>query len=66
MDINLLKKYITESPFSQDAIAEEIGMNNRTWYRRMKANNFTVNEFLDIAKVLKLSIDQINQILNLK
>ena len=65
MNIELLKRYITDSPLSQEGIADEIGMKPATWYRRMKANNFTVNEFLAIAKVLKLSQDEIMKILQL-
>ena len=64
MNIELLKTYIQNSTFNQDAVAEEIGMNNRTWYRRMKANNFTVNEFKAIVKVLNLSDYQIMKLLN--
>ena len=65
MNIELLKRYIADSVLTQEELANEIGMNERTWYRRMKANNFTVNEFLAISKVLKLSDYQIMKILNL-
>ena len=65
MNIELLKRYISNSTLSMVAIAEEIGMNERTFFRRMKANNFTVNEFLAIAKVLKLSQDEIMKVLQL-
>ena len=63
MNIELLKRYISNSTLSMVAIAEEIGMNERTFFRRMKANNFTVNEFLAIAKLLRLTNDQMLKIL---
>lgn len=65
MNLELLKKCITNSPYTHNELAEEVGMTIATWYRKLKKGNFTVGEFLTIVKVLKLSKDQILNILNL-
>lgn len=66
MNMELFKKYMDNSPYTRTEIAERIEMNIATFYRRLKGNSFTVNEFLQISKLLRLSVDQINQIQNLK
>lgn len=65
MNLELLKKCITNSPYTHNELAEEVGITIATWYRKFKKGNFTVDEFLIIAKVLNLSKDQILNILNL-
>ena len=63
MNMELLKQYMDNSQYTRAEIAEFISMNEMTFYRRLKANNFTVNEFLAIAKLLRLTNDQMLKIL---
>ena len=41
-------------------------MNKMAFYRKLKANNFTVNELLQIVRLLNLTIGQILAILNIQ
>ena len=64
MNMELLKQYMDNSQYTRAEIAELIQMNEMTFYRRLKANNFAVNELLKIVELLNLTNDQILTILN--
>lgn len=57
VEINSLKARISEKGTSIKALAEEIGMDQSTFYRKMRADGvtFTVKEVTEIAKALDLS-----------
>lgn len=63
MNLELLKRYITNSSYTHDELAEEVGMKIATWYRRFKDGNFTIDEFVAIGKVLNLSDNQMLKVL---
>lgn len=65
MDYDLFKKLIEDSPYSISYICEEIGMKRPTFYFQLKNKTLSVDNFLMICKMINLSIDQINKILNL-
>ena len=63
MNMELLKQHMDNSQYTRAEIAEFISMNEMTFYRRLKANNFTVNELLKIVELLNLTNDQMLKVL---
>lgn len=60
MNTQMLKQKIIESGLTQEAIADMIGMNRSTFYRKMKKEGytFTVEEMNKIVKILLLSKEE--------
>jgi transcriptional regulator with XRE-family HTH domain len=56
----MLKGKIVESGITQEAVADAIGMNRCTFYRKMKrkGNTFTVEEMNKIVQVIPLSREE--------
>jgi hypothetical protein len=59
-----LKAKIVENNTTQDVIADEIGINRSTFYRKMKSggDQFTVREVRAITHVLRLNCDDVMRI----
>lgn len=64
VNLNLLRAKIVENNTTQECVANSIGMNRTTFYRKMKANGsqFTVEEVAGLAKALSLSSTDIMRI----
>jgi DNA-binding NtrC family response regulator len=64
MNTQMLKGKIVESGITQEAVADAIGMNRCTFYRKMKrkGNTFTVEEMNKIVQVIPLSREEAVQI----
>lgn len=62
--VNKLKGKFVENGYKMTDIADQIGMDRATLYRRLKdgGDDFTVKEVMDLSKILKLSGDEINEI----
>lgn len=60
MNTQMLKGKIVESGITQEAVADAIGMNRCTFYRKMKrkGNTFTVEEMNKIVQVIPLSKEE--------
>lgn len=60
MNTQMLKGKIVESGTTQEAVADAIGMNRCTFYRKMKrkGNTFTVEEMNKIVQVIPLSREE--------
>ena len=60
MNTQMLKGKIVESGITQEAVADAIGMNRCTFYRKMKrkGNTFTVEEMNKIVQVVPLSREE--------
>ena len=57
VDTAKLRGRIVEKGFTQETLAEQLGIDNSTFSRKMKANGvaFTVGQMHQIAKLLALS-----------
>lgn len=55
-----LKGIIVEKNTSQEAVAESIGMNRATFYRKMKSGgkNFTIGEIQKMVKTIPLTNEE--------
>ncbi len=53
----VLKRHIRKSVFTTADICELIGLNEQTYYYRMRNDLFTVSDFLNICSLLNLSIE---------
>ena len=64
MNTQMLKGKIVESGMTQEAVADAIGMNRSTFYRKMKrkGNTFTVEEMNKIVQVIPLSREEASNI----
>lgn len=64
VDINKLKGKITEKQTTGKVLAEEIGINKSTLYRKFKAggDTFEIWEVHKIVEVLKLSDEEVRDI----
>ena len=62
MDISLFKTKIRSSGYTQRSLSSAIGINENTLYNKMKKNSFGISDVESIAKLLKLSEDDIIQI----
>lgn len=60
MNTQMLKGKIVEAGTTQEAIADSIGMDRSTFYRKMKrmGNTFTVAEMNGMVKSIPLSKDE--------
>ena len=63
--LEILKKYINNSPMTHDEIAESSNISIATYFRKIKNGNFTVGELCAIVNTLGLSKDQMLSILGL-
>ncbi|WP_197041696.1 XRE family transcriptional regulator [Robinsoniella sp. KNHs210] len=59
MNVQMLKGKIVEACTTQEAIADTIGMNRSTFYRKMKnmGNTFTVEQMKKMVDVIPLSTE---------
>lgn len=64
VEISSLKARISEKGTSIKVLAKEIGLDQSTFYRKMRADGmtFTVKEVTEIAKVLDLSGKELSDI----
>lgn len=59
VDVNKLRGKIVERGFSQQELAQSIGIDRSTFYRKMKNNgDFSIGEVAVIAKVMQLSNEE--------
>lgn len=59
VDVNKLRGKIVERGFSQQELAQSIGIDRSTFYRKMKNNgDFSIGEVAEIAKVMQLSNEE--------
>ena len=63
-NVSILKGKIVEKNVTQEAVADDIGMDRSTFYRKMKneGKQFTVEEIQKLRKILELSNDDIIKI----
>ena len=63
-NVSILRGKIVECNTTQEALADAIGVNRSTFYRKMKDNgkNFTVGEVEKIANILSLSSGDVMKI----
>ncbi len=50
--VGRIDELMNKSPFKKKYIIDKIGMPNPTFYRKLKTSTFTVDEILEIAKIL--------------
>ncbi|MHC1718573.1 MAG: XRE family transcriptional regulator [Acidaminococcaceae bacterium] len=64
IDVDKLKGKIIEKKFNIETLAQKVGINKATFYRRLDAGgeDFTVKEIYLIATELKLSRMEVNNI----
>lgn len=64
VNINKLKGKIVENGLTTEKLADNIGINRSTLYRKMNSNgeNFTIKEASLIAKTLNLTLEETNAI----
>lgn len=60
MNVQMLKGKIVEACTTQEAIADTIGMNRSTFYRKMKnmGNTFTVEQMKKMVDAIPLSTEE--------
>lgn len=60
VDVNKLKGKIVEKGYNISTVAEKIGVNKASFYRKLNANgeSFTVGEANKIVSLLKISNDE--------
>lgn len=60
VNVKLLKETMKEKEVSNEILAEKIGIDKSTFYRKIKedSKSFNVNEAYDICKALNLTGDQ--------
>lgn len=59
VDVNKLRGKIVEKGFSQQELAQSIGIDRSTFYRKMKNNgDFSIGEVAEIAKVMQLTNEE--------
>lgn len=63
-NVSILRGKIVECNTTQEALADAIGVNRSTFYRKMKDNgkNFTVGEVEKIANILSLNSEDVMKI----
>lgn len=62
MNIKKLQGVLAEKDFTKEQLADEIGVDKSTIYRKFKTQNFTLNEARKIKRVLHLSNELANVI----
>ena len=59
VDVNKLRGKIVEKGFSQQELAQSIGIDRSTFYRKMRNNgDFSIGEVAEIAKIMQLSNEE--------
>lgn len=63
-NVSILRGKIVECNTTQEALADSIGINRSTFYRKMKdgGKNFTVGEVEKIANILSLNSEDVMKI----
>lgn len=63
-NVSILKGKIVERNTTQEAVADEIGINRSTFYRKMKEGGklFTVEEVQKLVDILSLTSDDVMKI----
>lgn len=63
-NVSILRGKIAECNTTQEALADSIGINRSTFYRKMKdsGKNFTVGEVEKIANILSLNSEDVMKI----
>lgn len=60
MNANKFKYFVAERGMTLNELADKIGMNNSTLYRKMNGiSDFRRNEILECAKILKITEDEL-------
>lgn len=59
---NKLRARIVEREMSVATVAERMGINKSTLYRKLKTGQFTIGEAQQLAEILGLSSSDINEI----
>lgn len=64
VNINKLKEKIIENNTTQEGLAEQMGINRSTFYRKIKddGSKFTVYELYQMVEILKLSSEEVVEI----
>lgn len=64
VDIAKLRGRIVEKGFTQESLAEQLGIDNSTFSRKMKTNGvaFTIGQMHQITELLALSCDEAGDI----
>ena len=55
VDVNKLNGKIAERNTTKEAVADAIGVNRSTFYRRLKSSTLTIRDLPKICDVLRLS-----------
>lgn len=58
MQANKLKAKIMEKGLTQKALAQQIGICDKTFYSKMEKGNWGIEEVADIVKILGLSKEE--------
>ena len=63
-NVSVLKGKIAENNMTQEGVADEMGINRSTFYRKMKENgkSFTVEEVHKLIEILSLSNTEVMKI----
>lgn len=63
ININKLKAKMVENEITVSQLADLVGVNQATMYRRFNAGeNFSIKEASEIAKILNLTAEELNNI----
>ena len=64
VNVNMLKAKLVENGMNVETIAEQMGIDGATFYRRLASNGatFTVGEVDDFSRILSLTKDEVNAI----
>ena len=62
VNINKLRGKMVENAINVTALAAKMGLNPATLYRKFEAGNFTIKEAKDIARILNLNRDELDDI----
>lgn len=62
MDKNKLLYFIKDRGYTVEGFCKTIGMGYAAFYGKCKEERFLLNEIWDIAKFLKLTLDDVNSI----
>lgn len=64
VNINKLRGRMVEQKVNADKMAELLGINRSTFYRKLENNGdlFTIKEVQIMSKALKLNLDDVNDI----
>lgn len=64
VDVDKLRGKITEHRMNAATVAEAVGINKATFYRRINTGggSFTVDEAYKVSRLLGLTLEEVNQI----